>query len=96
MANVHAGIGRVYFELRNWAAAQAEFEEAGKISEKIGDKRGQAIALLDLGKLNLAEGKELLHSAATLFKQIGDNTGEQEALELMENPESKKVSQKRA
>src|SRR5215813_10150654 len=96
VANIHAGIGRVYFEMRNWAAAQAEFEEAGKISEKIGDKRGQAVALLELGKLNLAEGQELLQSAATLFKEIGDNAGAQDALALIDNPESKRVSQKRA
>src|SRR5215470_7461700 len=84
-AGVHTSIGRAYFVMKNWSAAQSQFEQAGKISEGAGDKRGQAVALLELGKLSIAEGKELLHSAAKMFKEIGDSSGERSALELIGN-----------
>jgi tetratricopeptide (TPR) repeat protein len=83
-AGTHTAIGRIYLELKDWKTAQANFEAAAKICEQCSDTKGRGFALLELGKLNLAVGSELIQSAAALFKEIGDVAGERAALELIE------------
>jgi hypothetical protein len=49
---------------------------------------------MGLGRLDVATGHEFLRSAATMFHEIGDASGEQAALELLpeaEGPEQAKV-----
>jgi len=79
-------LGRVHFDSKSWAAARLEFEQALRLFKECGDKRGQAITLASIGRLDMATGQELLRSAADLFRQIGDASGERAALDLLPVP----------
>jgi hypothetical protein len=67
----------------NLNAARAEFQAALISYEELGDKRGQATALLHLGKIDIATGHELVMTAARMFREAGDPAGEQSALEIL-------------
>jgi len=41
------------------------------------------MALFHLGKLNLAAGHDMLRSAATMFRELGDTASEHAALDLL-------------
>jgi len=89
-AVTHGNLGRVHFDAHNWPAARLEFEHALRLFKETGDKRGQALTLLGLGKVDLATGQEFVRSAAELFHQIGDASGEQAALDLLPSEEDSK------
>jgi hypothetical protein len=63
-----------------------EFEHALRLFKECGDKRGQAITLAGLGRVDMATGQDLLRQAADLFRQIGDASGERAALDLLPIP----------
>jgi tetratricopeptide (TPR) repeat protein len=86
-ATAHGSLGRVHFDSKSCAAARLEFEHALRLFKECGDKRGQAITLASLGRLDMATGQELLRSAADLFRQIGDAAGERAALDMLPIPE---------
>jgi tetratricopeptide (TPR) repeat protein len=93
-AATRGNLGRVHFESKNWAASRQEFEHALRLFKDMGDKRGQALSLLGLGRLDVATGHEFLRSAAAMFHEIGDTEGEQTALEQLpeaEPPQEAKV-----
>ncbi len=93
-AATHGNLARAHFDAKSWAAARLEFEHALRLFKEIGDKRGQAITLMGLGRLDVATGHEFLRSAAAMFHQIGDVSGEQAALDLLpeaEGPEQAKM-----
>src|ERR1700694_471463 len=83
-AATHSSIGRLRFEAREWEEAHSNFHSALRLYQQLGDKKGQAGTLLNIGKLNLVTGEQLLQSAAALFKEIGDSEGERAALELIQ------------
>jgi tetratricopeptide (TPR) repeat protein len=95
-AGTRIAMGRVYLEAKKWSAAQSEFEEVATLCDEHGDKKGRALAFLELGKLNLAAGENFLQSAAAMFREIGDAAGEKTARELMNGAGREKAAQKKA
>jgi tetratricopeptide (TPR) repeat protein len=87
VAATRASLGRLYFDARNFNAARTEFQAALLSCEQLGDKRGQANALLSLGKIDLATGHELIANAARLFREAGDSEGEKAALKTLTGQE---------
>jgi len=82
-AGIRASLGRLYFDARNFNAARTEFQAALLSYEELGDKRGQANALLHLGKIDFATGEDLVIQAAKLFRESGDSEGEKQAREIL-------------
>lgn len=82
-AATRASLGRLYFEACNFNAARTEFQAALLSFEELGDKRGQANALLHLGKIDIATGQGLVAQAAKLFRESGDGEGEKQAREIL-------------
>ena len=82
-AATRASLGRAHFECKQWDAAKPHFDEALRLFHQCGDKRGYAMALFHLGKLNLAAGHDMLRSAATMFRELGDTASEHAALDLL-------------
>lgn len=82
-AATRASLGRLYFDARNFNAARTEFQAALLSFEELGDKRGQANALLHLGKIDIAAGLDLVAQAAKLFRESGDGEGEKQAREIL-------------
>ncbi len=82
-AVTHGSLGRVHFDAKNYAAARQEFEHALRLFSEGGDKRGQALTLIGLGKLDMATGQEFLRSAAAMFREMGDTSSERAALDLL-------------
>jgi hypothetical protein len=83
VATWRASLGRLYFDARNFNAARTEFQAALLSFEELGDKRGQANALLHLGKIDFATGKDPVAQAAKLFRESGDSEGEKQAREIL-------------
>ncbi len=90
-ATTHSSIGRLQFETRQWEEAHSHFQSALRLFQQLGDKKGQANTLLNIGRLNLITGEQLLQSAAAMFKEIGDSEGERAALDLIQ-PSTEEVS----
>ena len=82
-AATRTSLGRLYFDARNFNAARSEFQASLLSFEQIGDKRGQANALLYLGKVDIATGQDLAQHAAQIFREIGDSEAERSALDLL-------------
>jgi tetratricopeptide (TPR) repeat protein len=82
-AATRTSMAKLYFEVDNLNAARAEFQAALISYEELGDKRGQATALLYLGKIDLATGHDMVMTAAKMFREAGDMAGEQSALDLL-------------
>jgi tetratricopeptide (TPR) repeat protein len=86
-AATHASLGRIHMLLGNENAARPELQAALLLYEQLGDKRGQANALLSMGKLEISFGQDLVRSAAALFQDIGDKAGEEAANLLLPSVE---------
>jgi tetratricopeptide (TPR) repeat protein len=82
-AATRGSLGRIYFDARNFNAARTEFQAALLSYEERGDKRGQANMLLNLGKIDIATGYDLVTHAARLFRESGDSEGERAALDAL-------------
>ena len=82
-AATRTSMAKLYFEVDNLNAARAEFSAALISYEQLGDKRGQATALLHLGKIDISTGHDMVLTAAKMFREAGDLTGEQSALEIL-------------
>jgi len=95
-ASTRAALGRLHLDLKQWAAARLEFEHALQLSREMGDKRGQATALLSLGKVERATSEDLIRTAAAIFQEIGDPAGEQAANELLRTGDSVSAKEKPA
>jgi tetratricopeptide (TPR) repeat protein len=85
-ATTRGSLGRLHFESGNWQAARLELEHALRLFREGDDKRGQALILISLGKLDIATGSDLLRSAAGLFREIGDDASERATLNLLPEP----------
>ena len=85
-ATTHASMGRLLLEQKDWKPAQTHLEEALRLFEQCGDKKGHAHTLLSLGKMNLTISRKVLESAVRIFREIGDTAGESAALDLMPEP----------
>lgn len=82
-AATRASLGRLYFDARNFNASRTEFQAALLSYEQLGDKRGQANMLLNLGKIDIATGYDLIAHAARLFREADDGEGERAALDAL-------------
>jgi tetratricopeptide (TPR) repeat protein len=82
-AATRTSMAKLYFEVGNLNAARAEFQAALISYEELRDKRGQATALLHLGKIDIATGHDMIATAAKMFREAGDAEGEQSALEAL-------------
>lgn len=85
-AATRSSLGRLYFDAHNFNAARSEFQAALLSYEQLGDKRGQANALLYLGKIDIATGHDMVIHAAKLFREAGDSEGEQTAFSALNPP----------
>ena len=68
-ATTHSSLGRLKFDGRQWEDAHSHFQSALQLFQQLGDKKGQANTLLNIGRLNLITGEQLLQSAAAMFKE---------------------------
>ncbi len=95
-AATRTSMARLYFEVDNLNAARAEFQAALISYEELGDKRGQATALLHLGKIDIATGHDMVLTAAKMFREAGDTASEQSALDIVPVRDDAKAEDKPA
>nr|MBA3531634.1 tetratricopeptide repeat protein [Ardenticatenales bacterium] len=80
MAEKSADKGNKAFDRGEYETAVAAFSETREVWRQLGDTRGEASALVDLGVAhqkmgNLADAQEAYEEGLRLYEQLGDDEG---------------------